>query len=343
MADICPQGLILSFSILFAAGLAIYEHNPEIRNWVDDSRRKVAVALHDLGDELAPQPRSRRTRSQDASTREDSSAEATERRRKARAEILERARVLEERRRGKRASAKSFDELVDEDGVLKDKATAARATATKVQPGATEMRKRNVEVQEAALGATLANPFEDETPMGFYPKNQAIASVAHSRSSTPTPSSPTQPFLAPETPQTLIDPDSVANSPSKQLVDLTPTASLASLPTSAHREDLASLEPLTQANGDEAPAPEPWSMPVDHWLEPGNASFYSAPSSPPACLDDSLSIQHSKSGASTPTVSESGEHVSQIGSEDMDVLSEFGDISTPGSWTEVGSVSSEDY
>lgn len=40
----------------------------------------------------------------------------------------------------------------------------------------------------------------------------------------------------------------------------------------------------------------------------------------------------------------SGEHASQMGSEDLDVISEEGrDVNTPGSWTEVGSQVSEDY
>ena len=38
------------------------------------------------------------------------------------------------------------------------------------------------------------------------------------------------------------------------------------------------------------------------------------------------------------------EHASQVGSEDLDVMSDDeGQISTPGSWTEVGSQVSEDF
>ena len=339
-------GLILSFSILFAASLAIYENNPEIRNWVDNSRRRIAIALHDLGDEFAPRPQARRTRSPDASVQEDESPEAAERRRRARAEIMERGRVLEEKRREKRGSAKSFDDLVDKDGVLKNHEPGARATATDLQSGASEMRKRNIEVQGAAMGATLANPFADEIPMEFFPAEEHNASAAHSRSSTPTLGSPAQHILTPETPRTLLaDTDEISNHPSEQLVDLTPTTS-ASVPTSPHQEDLASL---SSSDDDEAPPPAPWTMSIDEWAENANASFYSAPQSqsthsdPPAAAAAGHEEQESEKGADTPTISESGEHVSQIGSDDMDVLSDFGGISTPGTWTEVGSVSSEDY
>jgi len=340
----------LSFSILFAASLAIYESNPEIRNWVDNSRRKIAVALYDLGDELAPQPRSRRPRSPDASTREDDSPEAVERRRRARAEILERGRVLEETRRAKRGSAKSFDDLVDQDGVLKDNEPAARATATDVQPGAFEIRKRNIEVQGAAMGATLANPFADEIPTEFFPAAEDNhTSAAHSASSTPTLGSPVLQVLTPEKPRTLLgDTDNTSNHPSEQLVDLTPRNS-ASAPTSPHHDDLASLSPFSSSadDDDEAPQPAPWSLSINEWAENGNASFYSAPQSQSSHSDPAAAVEHeqpvSEKGPDTPTVSESGEHVSQMGSDDMDVLSEFGGVSTPGTWTEVGSVVSEDF
>ena len=87
-------------------------------------------------------------------------------------------------------------------------------------------------------------------------------------------------------------------------------------------------------------------MSVDDWPEVANASFYSAPVSQSTPSEPRAPTEHDeelRSGASTPTISESGEHVSQFGSDDMDVLSEIDGISTPGSWTEAGSVSSEDY
>ena len=257
---------------------------------------------------------------------------------------------MEERRRAKRGSAKSFDDLVDKDGVLKNNEPAARATATDVQPEASEMRKRRTEAQGAAMGATLANPFADEIPMEFFPAEEHTTSTVHSRSGTPTMGSPRQPIFTPDTPRTLLgDTDETSNHPSEQLVDLTYTTP-ASIPTSPNHEDLASLSPfsVSRIDEDEAPPPAPWSLSINEWAENGNASFYSAPQlqsshfDPPAPTTEQRE-EESEKGPDTPTASESGEHISQMGSEDMDVLSEFGGVSTPGTWTEVGSVVSDDY
>ena len=50
--------------------------------------------------------------------------------------------------------------------------------------------------------------------------------------------------------------------------------------------------------------------------------------------------EHTRDGSQA----NSGEHASQMGSEDLDVISEDGrGVNTPGSWTEVGSQVSEDY
>ena len=338
----CLAGLILSFSILFAASLAVYENNAEIRKWVDDSRRKIAVALHSFGDEIAPPPSPRNPNpARDASTREDESPEAADRRRRARQEIMERGRVLEERRREKRASTQTFDDLVDKDGLLKSTGTAARTTATEPQPETSELKKRKVEAQGAAMGATLANPFADEIPMEFYPAAEPTTPTSRTRSSTPTLPANSPREQGSLTPQThnalLIDTDGLSTHPSEQLVDLTPTSTAC---PSSHHDDLASLSPVSASfpEEDEAPPPAPWSMSINEWAENTTASFYSAPQSQPESQK-----QHHSDGALTPTISESGEHVSQIGSDDMDVMSEIGGISTPGSWTEVGSDSGDEF
>ena len=345
-------GLILSFSILFAASLAVYENNAEIREWVDNSRRKIAVALHNFGDEIAPPFPSRNPNPpRDASTREDESPEAVERRRRARQEIIERGRVLEERRRQKQAGSRTFDDLVDKDGVLKSSGTGARSTAAEPQASTSELKKRKVEAQGTAMGATLANPFADEVPMEFYPAAESITPVSRTRCSTPTlpASSPREPALmTPQTPGTLlIDTDDISTHASEQLVDLTPTSSptVPSAP-STHHDDLSSLSPIspnTPERLEEAPLPAPWPVSINEWAENTTASFYSAAQSQPESQVEEEGLDRDDGGALTPTVSESGEHVSQIGSEDMDVMSEIGGISTPGSWTEVGSDSGEEF
>ena len=133
-------GLIISLSLLFAAGIAIYE-NPHVKEWIEDSRRKGAIALHSLGDDLGLplSEESREPRQQDASTREDETPEAVERRRHARQEILERGRKLEERRRTRqdtnKGKAKSFDDLVDKDGALRPEASTSAAEPQSQESG----------------------------------------------------------------------------------------------------------------------------------------------------------------------------------------------------------------
>ncbi|KAE8348835.1 hypothetical protein BDV28DRAFT_142600 [Aspergillus coremiiformis] len=111
------KGIIITVSALVAAGIAVYE-SPQFREWVNNSRRKIAVALHNLGDEIhprnsAPSPR------QDISMTEDLGPEAEERRRIARAELERRRSVLEEhRKRRESGQVGSFDTLVDDDGRL---------------------------------------------------------------------------------------------------------------------------------------------------------------------------------------------------------------------------------
>jgi len=50
------KGIIVSLSILAALGIAIYE-NPQVKEWIDEQRRKIAEALRSIGNELDPQSR----------------------------------------------------------------------------------------------------------------------------------------------------------------------------------------------------------------------------------------------------------------------------------------------
>ncbi len=363
ITDVLHTGLIISLSLLLAAGLAIYE-NEQVRHWVDESRRKVAIALHSLGDEVAPQQSESRDASPDASTREAEDPEAVERRRKARQEILERGRILEDRRRSKRSSQgkTSFDDLVDKDGSLKAEGTTATTTAAEPQAEESGLRNRHTEFQAAALGSAFANPFADEmhldSPAAVQNEthNMDVESIPTrrfrtdemqvdspptvrgnteeppSRSRTPTlPISPASPPVPPKPaayqPQRLlIDTDEVSNHPSESLLDLTPTTS-----ASSAAEDLAELNGnhhSSQANY--------WS--VNEWAENHAASFYSPPRSEAAGIEERMENQSERSEVGT------GEHASQAGVEDMEVMSDDeAGISTPSSWTEVGSQVSEDY
>ncbi|CAG7978590.1 unnamed protein product [Penicillium nalgiovense] len=109
-------GLIITVSVLVAAGIAVYE-SPQFQQWVTTSRRKIAVALHNLGDEIQPQDIALR---EDISMTEETGEVAEERRRIARAEIMRRGTILESRRKASQSGQphNSFDTLVDNEGNL---------------------------------------------------------------------------------------------------------------------------------------------------------------------------------------------------------------------------------
>ncbi|KAL8638094.1 MAG: hypothetical protein Q9228_004711 [Teloschistes exilis] len=349
------KGIIVSISLLLAASLAIYE-NPQVKQWVDESRRKIAFALHHIGDDLDPSASSRRNSTQDASTREYDTAEAVERRRKARQEILERGRMMEERRRSKQAStakSRSFDDIVDEDGKLKH--DSAQATTSATEPNAESasgLRNRNIEAQGAARGNAVANPFVDEACIEDFSSSTlpVQTSTHHSRSSStatlpasPPAVPPKEPIISPPVPpkepldpwpailspqvqqqqqqqsRLLIDTDDVSNHPSEALVDLTPTTSA---PSSIAAVDLSELEHDSYPSNNSQS--NFWS--VHEWAENNSApaGFYSPPRSEAAATPagtQSIGVAEAREESSI-----SGEDVgSEIGS--IERVSRVGSVS----------------
>lgn len=300
-----------------------------MREWLDSSRRKIAVALHSLGDDINPPASPSRP---DSSTRPDDSPEAAERRRRAREEILERGRILEEKKKKERqgASTASFDALVNEKGSLK--AEGATTTATETRPEENSLRIRSTGIHDLEKDAAFANPFADTNEIDTSSKSNLInidddqptpASTQPSRESTAT--LPTE-----QAPQTALGLETISNDPSEQLVDLTPTSTASA---SAFSHDAASSNPHNQPSNY-------WS--VNEWAETTSPSFYS---------DGSVGGAHNHNATSaalqqrlaTPSLGGSGEEVGAENSVDgdLDVMSDFAGISTPGTWTEVGSEVSE--
>lgn len=121
-------GVIIAASVLVAASLAAYE-NPQIREWIEKSSQKVALAFRALGDDIHGRNRSRRP---DTSMHEEEDEKAEERRRAARHEIMEKGRVLQEKKKRPQSDSSrtpSFDSLVDEDGKLRDSPAEANPWA----------------------------------------------------------------------------------------------------------------------------------------------------------------------------------------------------------------------
>ncbi|KAL8904899.1 MAG: hypothetical protein Q9207_002965 [Kuettlingeria erythrocarpa] len=376
------KGIIVSISLLLAAGLAVYEHNPQIKQWVDESRRKIAFALHNLGDDLDPSASQRGNTFRDASTHEDDSVEAVERRRKARQEILERGRMMEERRRSQHTrstKSKSFDDLVDEGGNLKSDVMQATSTAAEThveQPGL-----RNREAQAAALGTMLANPFTDEAyfqdftaaavPDGTTTQRSRSSSIATLPASpvrppkepleplnpsrfedvrqSPPPVPPKEPLsdqpaqcsrspFEDSQPRLLIDTDDISNHPSEALIDLTPTTSASSIAADVSEPD-HHRHPYNHSQSDF------WS--VHEWAENHSspAQFYMpSKSEVPGCQHDDGKDESRSNSVDVRSNADTGQRASRVGSiSDMSIVSEVGGVSTPESWTEVGSQVSEDF
>ncbi|KAF2713260.1 hypothetical protein K504DRAFT_461812 [Pleomassaria siparia CBS 279.74] len=173
------KGLIIAASVLVAAGIAIYE-SPQVRQWVDQSRRKIAIALHSLGDDFHP-----RRASECSDDFDDRQWRREELIRRNRNELIRRAREegiavdldqlacigredddLAQRRHRSRtnASSRSFDDFVGSDGTLR-KEVATTKTATGTETIDNTLRKRGAAGFEA--GSVIANPFADKTHVLF--------------------------------------------------------------------------------------------------------------------------------------------------------------------------------
>ena len=94
-----PPGLIFAASLLLAAGIAFYE-NENIRQWLDNYRQRIAIALHSLGDDISPAAPAGRQRREE------------EERRRRRTEIVRRNQAELVRRAREEGVAVDLDELV---------------------------------------------------------------------------------------------------------------------------------------------------------------------------------------------------------------------------------------
>ncbi|KAJ9636744.1 hypothetical protein H2199_007738 [Coniosporium tulheliwenetii] len=189
------KGLIIAASVLVAAGIAFYE-NPQVRQWVDQSRRKIAIALYSLGDELQPERSNSQSQRQSEEHRRRRREEIARRNRR---ELIRRAQEegvavdLDELARRSNAS-RSFDELVGSDGRLHEQSTpqdedddpdlkaaiaasladleeqrrkeaaeiAEIATALEAGEAAQHLRRRGAGARGLAAGAAFGNPFADD-------------------------------------------------------------------------------------------------------------------------------------------------------------------------------------
>jgi hypothetical protein len=278
---------------------------------VINSRRKIALALHHLGDEIQPRESASPLR-EDISMTEETGEAAEERRRIARADIMHRGTLLEARRRARNLQQplESFDTLVDEGGKLvldgaSDAGTDHAANSTAVELGAQQPLWRGGKHNEAHENLLDWDRLQAEIPS-----------------------------------------DTASNHPSESLLQYTPIS-----------ETLGESTPFGPFSNSPLRAQSPVSASASSHTED---HFYAHPDSLAnptnqhglllADLDglghEPSQLQHDVSAA--PSTEGSFSHVGNLTDRSSDgALSDFGDRSvgeaaTPASWSEVGSVISND-
>lgn len=303
-------GLIIGVAAIVAAGMAVYE-SPQFRRWVENSRRKLAMTLHNLGNDIDPGNMDS-LYGHDISMMEEVGPAADQRRQMAREEIQRRRSVLEERRRKRSTSSLgTFDTLVDENGHLLDRQDQDNSVAnsTGVDLGSSQPTHRGQQSEKPAGSTVLydAGP-ESETKLRLsIPSQQSRASSVSNTDYTPV---------------------------SEASNDM--WASMASPSNEGHRT--RSLSSHTEGGSPKVIYAHPESV------ASGNAEDARSPFSD---LEGLRFTQSRPATPQTPSTADNFSHVAVDASSDG-VLSEFEDsgsrVVTPAGWSEVGSdVSSDEY
>ena len=334
--------MIITVSILLAAGIAVYE-NPQIREWIDRSRQKIAMALHSLGDDV--DPRSSPPRLDDPSMREDASEVAEARRRQARAEIMERGRIMEERRKRKQGSragsdfSHTFDSVVDTDGMLKmDKTAQAASTAVEPVVASEGRTNRYIEPKGRDLRGSVDSAISLRQLSPQPATSATNADPFTSRYEEEMRNAWNLPHL--ETGNTAL-----SSHASESLIDFTPTSEFPPDPELSIPDNGQSHNSVKNSQYFSAGAST-----ASHTLSIDEAEFYYAhPSNPDRPLtslpEQGDTSQIAVSVSSAPSIAGSMDHVhaSDVDGSEDGVISELGDgTHTPGSaWTDIGSVISD--
>jgi hypothetical protein len=377
-AAIASAGAI-AVSVAVAAAIAIYE-SPELRRNIDELRRRVAVALHSMGENIDPAERAPRfNRPEDAQGFLESRRGAEpgveadeESRRRQRDELMYwNAIHLEKMSRLKAEQGdaspsespaalpaptrgKSFDDFLQKDKSGEEGSFVVHSGAD-VRQGEENVRRRGV-----ASAAVYTNPFADEhqidqDELHDIPKKSSNEVPRHRDNASDIYSSTTydpeeaRRILATIAPAAAIGGAAAATA---ALVDLESDNSTERSVTMDR--ELGAEEYMTAGQEDRAAQEEAYAS-IQAWAQGSSATdFYSPlPMSPTsAAMSEPEVISE---GALTPTDS-----VSVIGHDDaapadatpsspvqhsndrpFDVLSESDGMMTPASWSEVGSVISE--
>ena len=220
------------------------------------------------------------------------------------------------------------------------------------------LRNRTKEAVGAAMGGAVANPFADEMGMDVQEDEKVMLEQAlHSqqdreRSTTLRGDSPLIVDTNTNARSGRVE-DATSSHESEIIVDLTPTTSVA--PSASGT--LLSSSPVLTPTSTNHPNILPSEQGARHFQEPasfqsiqewastastGPASFYSPPESEHRSHDVETVSDSNSQGTSTTLSIIGTNDIESEGAENLDTLSDADSLSTPSSWSEVGSMMSEE-
>lgn len=335
-------GIIVA-SMAAAAAIAIYE-SPELQRMANDLRRRIALALHSLGDNVQPEnangePLFNRPEDADGFLQSGEVDADDDTRRRQREELLywnalklsqelEKQTNENEKRKTVSRSATTFDEILDEGKSSKEKSTFVFNTGADVRTNEEGLvRRRGAPEGVRGLNSTLyANPFADENGIDYdemedsqiAPEKDEVMSMSQDiynatpREAPAELASPPSRTMSPEYPQTLpeFDPQSLLDSVS---VDTKPEHQEFSQTKSVSQgesapESTAEEEFMTPGEARSQEVNEAYAS-IQAWAQQqqsGVGSFYSPlPVTPTAALSEMSEGELVSEGQITPTDSAS--------------------------------------
>ncbi|KAF4991307.1 hypothetical protein FGRMN_7909 [Fusarium graminum] len=358
---VLASGAVVAVSVAVATAVAIFE-SPEVRRYADDVRRRIAMALHSIGENIdLPHREPFFNRPEDADgfleSRRGAGAENgvdadEETRRRQRDELLYWNSVMlqkqEKNQQTKESSdeasrsmadfprrGSSFDDFLHQDEGA-ERGTFVFNTGADVRGTDEGLRRRGDGPR--GFSTLYTNPFADEHNIDHEEINDEVESSHHI--------SPTVDEASDIYSATTQDRD---ETPAAVLIDTDPVPAHSETGSSATLEREIGVDEYMTAGQDDHD--EAYAS-IQAWAQNTSPEFYSPlPVTPSAPMSEPEII--SNDGMMTPTDS-----VSLVGSGDdvandaqssradengryYDVMSESSGMATPASWSEVGSVISE--
>ncbi|KAJ4390710.1 hypothetical protein N0V93_004308 [Gnomoniopsis smithogilvyi] len=334
VAVAAKAGVIVA-SVAVAAAIAIYE-SPELQRMANDLRRRIAIALHSLGDGVLPedsngQPLFNRPEDAEGFLQSGDVDADDETRRRQREELLywnalklsqelEKHTAENEKRKSLSRSATTFDEMLEEDKTADEKGTYVFNTGTDVWNNDEGLvRRRGAPEGVRGLNASLyANPFADENGIDYdemeesqlAPEKDEIMSMSQDiYNATPhtipaTLASPPSGTMSPETSEPVPDLIPLDQTPGQDEFSQTKSVSQGeTVSEAADDEYMTAGQARSQELNDAYASIQAWAQ---QQQQSGVGSFYSPlPVTPNAPLSEMSDGELISEGQMTPTDSAS--------------------------------------